>query len=92
MQALSARLVEQAQAHRRFGYRRLHDLLRPEIPSENHKEIYLRHEDAELKVRKRRKAKRPVGEHRKPLAASMPNDISSTDLVFDTLANAHRIK
>ncbi|KLB45158.1 hypothetical protein XEUV329_21930, partial [Xanthomonas euvesicatoria] len=39
-QALSARLVELAQTHRRFGYRRLHDLLRPEFPSVNHKKIY----------------------------------------------------
>lgn len=31
-QALSARLIELAQARRRFGYRRLHDLLKPEFP------------------------------------------------------------
>ncbi|QSQ59331.1 IS3 family transposase [Xanthomonas translucens] len=91
-QALSARLVELAQAHRRFGYRRLHDLLRPEFPSVNHKKIYRLYEEAELKVRKRRKAKRPLGERQKLLAASMPNDTWSMDFVFDTLANARRIK
>ncbi|WP_374152094.1 IS3-like element IS476 family transposase [Xanthomonas hortorum] len=91
-QALSARLVELAQTHRRFGYRRLHDLLRPEFPSVNHKKIYRLYEEAELKVRKRRKAKRPVGERQKLLASSMPNDTWSMDFVFDALANARRIK
>ncbi|WP_425598099.1 hypothetical protein [Vulcaniibacterium thermophilum] len=32
-QALSARIIELAQVRRRFGYRRLHDLLRPEYRS-----------------------------------------------------------
>lgn len=32
-QVLSLRLVELAQTYRRFGYRRLHDLLRPEFPA-----------------------------------------------------------
>ncbi|MCC5053868.1 IS3-like element IS476 family transposase [Xanthomonas campestris pv. campestris] len=91
-QALSARLVELAQTHRRFGYRRLHDLLRPEFPSVNHKKIYRLYEEAKLKVRKRRKAKRPVGERQKLLASSMPNDTWSMDFVFDALANARRIK
>ena len=36
-QALSARIIELAQVRRRFGYRRLHDLLRPEFPNVNHK-------------------------------------------------------
>ena len=39
-QALTAKLVELAQARRRFGYRRLHDLLEPEFPGVNHKKIY----------------------------------------------------
>ncbi len=39
-QALSARIIELAQIRRRFGYRRLHDLLRPEFPDVNHKKVY----------------------------------------------------
>ena len=39
-QVLSARIIELAQARRRFGYRRLHDLLRPEYPAVNHKKVY----------------------------------------------------
>ena len=44
-QALSARIVELAQVRRRFGYRRLHDLLRPEYPAVNHKKIYRLYRD-----------------------------------------------
>lgn len=36
---LSGNIVEIAQAHRRFGYRRIHDLLRPEFPGVNHKRV-----------------------------------------------------
>jgi len=91
-QALSLRLVELAQTYRRFGYRRLHDLLRPEFPLVNHKKVYRLYDEAKLKVRKRRKAKRPVGERQKLLAACAPNDTWSMDFVFDALANGRRIK
>ena len=39
-QLLSAKIVEIAQVRRRFGYRRIHDLLRPEFPGVNHKWVY----------------------------------------------------
>ena len=39
-QQLSAKIVEIAQVRRRFGYRRIHDLLRPQFPGVNHKRIY----------------------------------------------------
>jgi putative transposase len=58
-QALSARIVELAQVRRRFGYRRLHDLVRPEFPDVNHKKVYRLYREADLAVRRRRKAKRP---------------------------------
>lgn len=38
-QALSARIIELAQVRRRFGYRWLHDLVRPEFPDVNHKKV-----------------------------------------------------
>lgn len=40
-QQLSAKIVEIAQVRRRFGYRRIHDLLRPQFPGVNHKREYL---------------------------------------------------
>jgi putative transposase len=44
---------------RRFGYRRIHDLLRPSFPAVNHKRIYRLYTETKLTVRRRRKAKRP---------------------------------
>jgi putative transposase len=39
-QDLSDKIVEIAHVRRRFGYRRIHDLLRPEYPGVNHKRVY----------------------------------------------------
>lgn len=58
-QLLAARIIELAQVRRRFGYRRLHDLLRPEFPDVNHKKVYRLYREADLAVRRRKKAKRP---------------------------------
>src|SRR3546814_9553006 len=59
MQALSARIIELVQVRRGFGYRRLHDLLRPEFPEVNHKKIYRLYREASLAVCRRRKVRRP---------------------------------
>lgn len=53
-EALSARIVELAHERRRFGYRRIHDLLRPEFSGVNHKRVYRLYRDANLAVRRRR--------------------------------------
>ena len=59
---LSGKIVELAHVRRRFGYRRIHDLLRPAYPRINHKRVYRLYSAANLTVRKRRKAKRPSNE------------------------------
>ena len=89
---LSARIVELAQLRRRFGYRRLHDLLRPEFPAVNHKKVYRLYCDANLSVRRRRKVKRPSMERRPLSIASRPNGVWSMDFVSDALANGRRLK
>jgi len=50
---LQARLVELAGERRRFGYRRLHALVRREGVQANHKRIYRLYSDAGLSVRRR---------------------------------------
>ena len=91
-QALSGRLVELAQARRRFGYRRLHDMLDLEFPNVNHKRVYRLYREANLAVRKRRRAKFP-STLRQPLqAAGAPNEVWSMDFVSDALANGRRIR
>jgi len=91
-QALSARIIELAQVRRRFGYRRLHDLLAPEFPNVNHKKIYRLYREANLAVRRRRKAKLPVGERQRLRPATVPNEVWSMDFVSDALASGRRIK
>lgn len=91
-QRLSARIVEIAQVRRRFGYRRIHDLLSVDFPGVNHKRVYRLYSQAELAVRKRKKAKRPVSERVPLLAASRVNEVWSMDFVSDSLANGRRIK
>lgn len=90
--ALSARIVELAYQRRRFGYRRIHDLLRAEGRHENHKRVWRLYSEAKLSVRRRKKAKRPIGERTKLSQASRPNEVWSIDFVMDSLANARRLK
>ena len=65
-QALSTRIVELAQARRRFGYRRIHALLRREGHEVNHKRVYRLYSAANLAV-KRRKRRKGVMVPREPL-------------------------
>lgn len=89
---LSAAIVDIAQARRRFGYRRIHDLLRPAFPGINHKRVYRLYLNANLAVKKRKKAKRPLSE-RVPLSlAERVNQVWSMDFVSDSLASGRRIK
>lgn len=90
--ALSAAIINIAHARRRFGYRRIHDLLRPEFPDVNHKRIYRLYTAANLAVRKRKKAKRPTNERVPLQIARAVNEVWSMDFVSDSLATGRRIK
>jgi putative transposase len=91
-EVLSAAIIDIAQGRRRFGYRRIHDLLRPEFPRVNHKRVYRLYSAADLAVRKRKKAKRPVSERIPLQIAQSVNEVWSMDFVSDSLANSRRIK
>lgn len=89
---LQARLVELAGERRRFGYRRLHALIRREGIQANHKRIYRLYSDAGLAVR-RRKKRHGVAIERQALELPVsPNQVWSMDFVSDALANGRRIK
>jgi putative transposase len=90
--ALSVRIVELAHKRRRFGYRRIHDLLRAEGRQDNHKRVWRLYSEAKLAVRRRKKVKRPVSERMALSQASRPNEVWSMDFVMDSLANARRLK
>lgn len=90
--ALEQRIVEIAHARRRFGYRRIHDLLTVEGHRVNHKRIWRLYSANGLSVRKRRKAKRAQVERTPLQQATMINEVWSMDFVMDALANGRRIK
>ncbi len=88
---LQAQLVELAQERRRFGYRRLHILLRRAGVQVNHKRIYRLYRAAGLMVKRRRRHGIAVERERLSLP-SAPNQVWSMDFVFDALSNGRRIK
>jgi len=89
---LEQRLIELAHERRRFGYRRLHVLMRREGVAVNHKRVWRLYRKAGLAVRRRRR-RRGVAIDREPLVIpSAPNQVWSMDFVMDALANGRRMK
>jgi putative transposase len=89
---LKARIIELAHARRRFGYRRIHDLLRREGVHANHKRVYRLYSEAGVSVRKRRRRKLVMRDRQVLQESGGPNEIWSMDFVMDTLATGRRIK
>lgn len=90
--ALQGRLIELAHERRRFGYRRLHALLRREGVQANHKRVFRLYTEAGLAVRRRHKRRGlSVERDTRPLP-QRPNEVWSMDFVFDRLANGRRLK
>ena len=89
---LGERIVDIAHVRRRFGYRRIHDLLRSEFPGVNHKRVYRLYKNANIAVRRHKKVKRPPNEHVPLQIACKVNDVWSMDFVSDSLSNGRIIK
>lgn len=89
---LKARIIDLAHARRRFGYRRIHDLLRREGVQVNHKRVYRLYREAALAVRKRRRRKLVMADRQALHVPGGPNQVWSIDFVMDALANGRRIK
>jgi putative transposase len=89
---LKERLHELAGQKRRYGYRRLHVLLRREGWTINRKRTYRVYHEAGLMVR-RRKRKRIAGiERQVKVAATAPNQSWSMDFVSDGLVDGRRLR
>ncbi len=67
-------------------------MLREQFPGVNHKGIYRLYRQANLTVKKRRKAKRPAQERVPLQLARNINEVLSMDFVSDSLFNGRRIK
>jgi putative transposase len=90
-QALRERLRALATERRRFGYRRLHVLLRREGHRFNLKRIYRLYREEGLTVRRRRRRRRiPRGPV--PARPTRPNERWSLDFVLDVLENGRRVR
>lgn len=90
--ALRQRLGELAVERRRFGYRRLHVLLRREGWWVNHKRVYQLYREEGLAVRCRKRKSRAAF-RRQPLSApSRPNQGWSMDFLQDALAEGRRFR
>ena len=86
------RLNALAEERPRFGYRRLHDLIRREGFAVNHKRIYRLYCQDGLTVR-RKKRKRVARARREPLALpEAPNQRWSMDFMCDQLADDRRFR
>src|SRR4029453_10686379 len=86
------RLLELAQQRRRFGYRRLHLLLRREGIMLNHKKLYRLYREERLMVRRRGGRKRAIGT-RAPMALPQgPNQRWSLDFVFAALSCGRKFR
>lgn len=89
---LRERLCALAAERRRYGYRRLHVLLRREQFMVNHKRVYRLYREEDLLVR-RRKRKRMCGAQRVPLSsATRSNQRWSMDFILDSLVSGRRIR
>lgn len=90
--ALRLRLRELAQRRRRFGYRRLHILLRRDGVLINRKRTQRLYREEGLTVRRRRGRKRAVGARAPIPAFALPNQRWSLDFVHDQLATGRRFR
>ena len=86
------RLRELANERRRFGYRRLHILLRREGVELNHKKLFRLYREERLTVRRRGGRKRALGT-RAPMAIPQgKNQRWSLDFVSDALLDSRRFR
>jgi putative transposase len=89
---LRARLRALANMRRRFGYRRLHVLLRREGFIVNHKRLFRLYREERLLVRRRGGRKRALGTRSPMTVAQLPNDRWSVDFAADQFIDGRRLR
>ncbi|MGQ2933343.1 MAG: IS3-like element ISSpma3 family transposase [Sphingopyxis sp.] len=86
------KLRELAQQRRRFGYRRLHILLRREGVMINRKKTQRLYREEGLMVRRRRNRRRAIGARAPAPVLALPNQRWSLDFVHDQMASGRRFR
>lgn len=89
---LTTKIISLAQERRRFGYRRIHALLRREGFQVNHKRVYRLYKLSDLAVRKRKRRKGLAVPREPLLLPQRRNEVWSMDFVMDALFNGRRLK
>jgi putative transposase len=89
---LLTRLRELASERPRFGYRRLHVLLRREGQRVNRKRVYRLYKTAGLAVRRRARRKLRASRPLPPVTLTRPNERWSMDFVHDYLTDGRRLR
>ena len=89
---LRTRLLTLAACRRRFGYRRLHLLLRREGFAVNHKKLYRIYREEKLVVRKRGGRKWALGTRAPIVVPQGKNQRWSLDFVSDAFADGRRLR
>ena len=89
---LRERMVALARERRRFGYRRLHVLLRREGHVVNHKKLFRLYREERLAVRRRGGRKRAIGTRAPMLVPLAPNERWSLDFVADQFTDGRRFR
>lgn len=90
--AIRARLRELAAIRRRFGYRRLHVLLKREGTHMNHKKLRRLYREERLQVRRRTGRKRALGARSPMILPHGPNQRWSMDFVSDAFTDGRRFR
>ena len=81
-----------AHERRRFGYRRVHIMLKWEGTVVNHKKLFRLYREEKLTARKRGGRKRAIGTRAPILVPLMPNQRWSLDFVFDQFTDCRRFR
>lgn len=89
---LLQKIREIAHERRRFGYRRIHLLLKREGVRINHKKVFRLYQELDLKVRRRGSRKRALGIRLQETKVVAPNQRWSLDFVQDTLQCGRKIR
>jgi putative transposase len=90
--ALRERLKTLANERRRFGYRRLHILLKRVGVIVNHKKLFRLYREERLTVRRRGGRKRAIGTRAPMMLPQQRNQRWSLDFVADTLSDGRRFR
>lgn len=89
---LRARLRTLAEKRRRFGYRRIHVLLRREGFKVNHKRVYRLYREENLSLRRKKRKRIPASLRVVLPGPDRPNQRWSMDFVSDALASGRKFR